>query len=319
MKSQQRLLWSLALMLVTFQPVFASTSITAVQYRGWEAYRITNGRLAAIVVPSIGRLMSFGPASGENLLWDAPLTKSDANTASVNPYTFGPGYVNWGGDKIWLAPQSSWSQGWPPDKDWDGAPFQSAIVGHALRMTSRVSQASGLRLIRDFTFVGSRFVETTTMTKLAGLSLRGGLWEIAQVIQPSAVRVPVARSSAYTGGYTWLQNRVAAKTVPIAINGHGWLTIVPPISGTFKLGTDSDRAIIEANSGGYRLVLSERRLSGQYADGSGHGCPVELYNNGASNGHYCELELLTPMRSMKLGDSARMVVSWTLRKAVKND
>jgi hypothetical protein len=69
------------------------------------ALRSTSHGWTAIVSLDRGRLIHFGPAdSGENLLF-APAAKDHPD--------------GWGGHRVWLGPQSTWSGGWPPPAAWE--------------------------------------------------------------------------------------------------------------------------------------------------------------------------------------------------------
>ncbi len=116
-------------------------AISAVIYAGRDAFKLTDGRAEAIIVPQIGRIMSFGKVGGPNLLWNLPNSPNKDRS-----------WKNYGGDKNWLAPQSSWpdfhARKWPPDAALDGA-SQSAevLTGGKLQMTTPLS-ASGIRITR---------------------------------------------------------------------------------------------------------------------------------------------------------------------------
>jgi hypothetical protein len=89
--------------------------VTQVTYGERKAYRMSDGRSEAIIVPEIGRVMSYGFVGGPNLLWNNPQKQFKAEE-----------WHNYGGDKTWPAPQSLWptnvGRGWPPVAEWDGAP-----------------------------------------------------------------------------------------------------------------------------------------------------------------------------------------------------
>jgi hypothetical protein len=80
-----------------------------------ETWHIASGGFEAEIVPSLGRVMRFGPIGGANALWTDP-AGSDA-----------AGWRNFGGEKLWLWPQDRWPEfgggDWPPPLEgipWTG-------------------------------------------------------------------------------------------------------------------------------------------------------------------------------------------------------
>src|SRR4029078_7662808 len=102
-------------------PVSASIT-TASSNRCKDAYRISDGRTYAVVVPALGRVMRYALVGGANQLWNAAPDRR-----------FKPGeWQNWGGDKIWPAPQSQWpglsGQSWPPHPTFDQTPHTAEVL-----------------------------------------------------------------------------------------------------------------------------------------------------------------------------------------------
>jgi glucose/arabinose dehydrogenase len=121
-------------------------TITPILYNGRTAFRLSDGRTEAVVVPEIGRVMRYSFVGGSNFLWNSPRKTYGENE-----------WKNWGGDKTWPAPQLWWSaiaeRGWPPDPAWDSNPHTVRVLsnGH-LQMTSEVAKGFGARVVREFWF-----------------------------------------------------------------------------------------------------------------------------------------------------------------------
>lgn len=274
---------------------------------------MTNGRLTAVVVPALGRLMAFGAIGDENVLWDAPLRCGDAGGSRCAPYRFGPRYVNWGGDKIWLAPQGRWQQfygkGWPPDPDWDGTPHEAQPTAWGIRLTSRISSKTGLQIVREFAFSGDALRVTSTMTKRQGAPIRCSVWEIAQEATPDTVFVPASAAAV-----KWLQGDAASANVS-ASNQGGVCRLDVRRSKQFKAGILARPPEISATSGDWRLSLATEAASGEFPDAvGGAGFPVEYYNEASAGGRYGELELLAPLKTMRVGDTQTLVAWWRLSR-----
>ena len=70
-------------------------TIEKTTWRGMAAFRLTDGRHDAVVVPGISsRLVRFGPVGGPNALWSAP----EGKTWKAGEWR------NWGGEKVWPSP-----------------------------------------------------------------------------------------------------------------------------------------------------------------------------------------------------------------------
>src|SRR5262245_60839367 len=88
----------------------ADVRLERIAYHGWRgAWRMTNGTVELILVPQIGRIMRYGFVGGPNVLWENPAMHGKV----VPPKAGDKEWANYGGDKLWPAPQDRW--GWPPD------------------------------------------------------------------------------------------------------------------------------------------------------------------------------------------------------------
>jgi len=63
-------------------------TITRTVYDGRTAFRLSDGRTEAVVVPEIGRVMRYGFVGGSNWLWNSSQKSYGKNE-----------WKNWGGDK----------------------------------------------------------------------------------------------------------------------------------------------------------------------------------------------------------------------------
>ena len=110
-----------------------------------ELQCLSNGQFEIVVSPAIGRIVSYGPVHGPNVLWEHP-------GAAEAPTPF-RGWINWGGDKVWLWPEQNWG-------DWNGGrhappgdptpvPYDIQIDGRLLRMVSPVLPGCGVRIVNS--------------------------------------------------------------------------------------------------------------------------------------------------------------------------
>ena len=128
-------------------------TVTRLTWHGWPgSLRLSNGIVEALVVPAIGRIMSFGfvghPETSPifvNKEWDGK------TIADADPTT----WAAFGGDKLWPSPQSEWPRhnvrAWPPDQTFDGDPETAQIVPGGVRLVTPGSVAFAARAMRTIT------------------------------------------------------------------------------------------------------------------------------------------------------------------------
>ncbi|RYX81774.1 DUF4380 domain-containing protein [bacterium] len=290
------------------QPVISTTT-----YFGRPAYRLTNGKDEAVIVPALGRVMRYGKVGGPNLLWNSP-------TFSGLDW----GWKNYGGDKTWLAPQSYWGvmsdKGWPPDSAIDGAPHEAEVVtGGKLKMVSGTSKTSGIRVerIMGFNDAGEFEIQQSAI-KTAGSPLRVGLWSVSQSVPAQAVFVPTSPDSPYANGFFRFETKGKKQS---AVVEDGLLRLEPKSEGEGqKFGIDSPVAAIASVSDGVAWVQKSAKPDGQYPDGvEKHGFPVEVYINGTPKAYYVELEMLGPLVNMVKGQKMTHTVRWSLHDLPSRD
>ena len=151
--------WALAFApLAGCAPAPSRVSIEPATYAGWAgAYRLANGDAEMVVVPGIARVMHFSAAGGENLFWQ------DARLHGVAVDLSARGWQNFGGAKLWIAPQSAWK--WPPPPVIDKAPCSAVADARGrLRVVGASSKKNGVRLEREFRLCPARPTADCTYT-----------------------------------------------------------------------------------------------------------------------------------------------------------
>lgn len=282
-------------------------AISAVEYRGRKAFKLTDGKTEAIIVPEIGRIMSFGKVGGPNLLWNLS-----------GPALPKPAYTNYGGDKTWLAPQSSWNEfhgknNWPPDRALDGDAHRvEVLTGGKVRLISPLSM-TGIRLTRTIYFAGNgEFVIEQTARKEKGTPVRASIWSITQTVPGQAVFLPLDPQSSYARGHFRYVSQSEAQTT--AVVKPNLLRLVPSgDGGGVKFGVDAQVSSIVSVRDGVAFLQKSTKPAGVYPDGQGGaGFPVELFVNGDAKNFYCEMELLGPLRNFSIGGKSTHTVRWSL-------
>lgn len=84
-------------------------------WRGERSFRAVAGDWAAIVSAERARLVYLGRGDGQRNLLFETADRSDP--------------VGWGGHRVWLGPQATWSSGgWPPPTAWEKAPAERVMA-----------------------------------------------------------------------------------------------------------------------------------------------------------------------------------------------
>jgi hypothetical protein len=286
--------------------------VERIDFQGWtDAWKISNAACELVIVPQIGRVMSFHLAGQKNVLWI-----NDRLAGKTVPAEDGQ-WHNFGGEKVWPTQQSLWPKytgvAWPPPYPYDSGPASAEALSDGLRLTTAFDPHFGARVVREFHLDPIRPVVHVRQyhAKSAGEPLPMTLWSITQVRTPQFAMLPAGvevegkpylnlyppialRHVAVQGGIVSLHNdeKMDQKIgiVPRAGRQDGWVAAV-----------FDDRQM---------LVLSHRiRPDGAYPDG---GCAAEVYTAPAKSGSYVELELLGPMRTLKTGETLSDDAVWTL-------
>lgn len=288
-------------------------------YNGVPAYRLTDGKTEAVVVPSLsGRVMRFGTVEGPNWMWNAPPEKLK-----------GKGHKNYGGDKTFVGPHPEWAtfgKVWPPDASWDGEAHSAEVLPEGrLRTTGDLWRGFGMRVIREYFFnAAGEFVIVHTLQKIEGEPRQLAIWPVTQAAPPDAVFIPLNDRSAYAGGfhpYGPLPPTAKVEVLPRSSVESGVPSVNPrvlkltPQSGIiYKVGADATVPAIAAVKGNSAFLQRADLQKGQYPDGAeSAGMTVEYYNHwDAGPAQYVELELLSPLFLFKPGDSKSFTTRWSL-------
>ncbi len=280
---------------LTRETFFASRQ----NYKGWpDARLISNGRVWAAIVPSLGRVMQFGFVNDEGVLWENPRLMGQAMTAQ--PWDV-PG--SFGGDKTWPAPQSAWN--WPPPDVFDREAVSVREVPGGLLLASDLSPRFGIRTERRIEMEPGQPVMriTTTYHKLQGEPVDLSVWVITQAKVPEFVQLPIPKDSRFPEGYS------RQSTLPdgLVSREHDQLRFRRDPQESHKIGNDADRVIWYGRN--VTLTIESPRLAeATYPD---QGCSMEVYTNGGV-AEYVELETLGPIRHLVVGDSVSAVNRYRL-------
>ncbi|HEU4753793.1 MAG TPA: DUF4380 domain-containing protein [Armatimonadota bacterium] len=284
----------------------AAVTVETVEYHGWPgAYRLSNGSVELVLVPQIGRIMRYGYAGERNVLWENPAVAGK----TVAPEAETKEWVNFGGDKLWPAPQGRW--GWPPDPVLDRGTLEVEPLSDGLRVTGRASEKSGIRYVREIRLAprGSEVTLRNTMVNSGAAPVEWSVWEVTQVDSPDEACIPLHKSARYPQGFSIFQT---SPPVPETIRvkaDRACLTRHPEKGG--KIASDSPEGWTEAKVHGYRIRVSMQHEPGkEYPD---EGRFLHLWSN-PDPLPYMELEVLSPLQKLAPGKRYTFTTHWSLRK-----
>jgi len=281
--------------------------ITRGEYHGWpDAVFLSNDKVEAVIVPAVGRVMQFrfaGEADGP--FWENPA--ADGRRAGQDA----GGWVNYGGDKVWPAPQSAWpritGRGWPPPAGFDGRPARAEIGDGAVTLVFPPDPAYGLQVRRRIWLApdARRMVITTTFEKTSGGPVEAGIWTIVQLRDPREVDAPArdaagsASSPVLLGGYAPPKTKTEG----------AWLAVTRDPAANHKIGLHTGALVWIGSSAVLRLFM-DLAPGARYPD---QNSSAEIYTN-ADPLPYVELELLGPLATLKPGERIDQTVTYLLER-----
>lgn len=284
-------------------------TVKRIPYRGWQdALFIGNGTVEAVVVPSINRVMQFRFVNEEGVFWENDALAGEA----VDPNA--DGWRNFGGDKTWIAPQSDWqavTNRKTPTVTFNAMPAAVNIKKNGIELVSQIDKDYGIRARRLVKLDARKSVMTieTVYEKLNGEPRRVSLWIITQLKEPLGIFVPVPGESVFESGYTKLRG------LPPSLKSNGGiLSLTRDPAASHKIGADSDR-MIWINEHYVLRIASPRVKAAAYPDRSSS---VEIYTS-QNPLAYVELETLSPLKTMRVGDTLSRTNTYTLKRRSKTN
>lgn len=285
-------------------PTVKPTKIEPVTYHGWtNALRLTSDQAEVIVVPEVGRVMSFRFLNGENVFWEDRSLDGKRGDAS------GKEWINFGGDKTWPAPEADWGKytgrkEWMPPAAFDSMAVTAGITNHSVVMTSPVDPHYGIRTIRRVRLYGSELRIETKYERISGEPSKIGVWVITQFKEPVSVYVPVRTNSIFAEGYF----KFGPEPWPQLQRKGTHLEITRDTKAPHKMGSDARRLLWVGKK--ETCMVSGWSSGTEYPD---RGASVEVYTNPDPK-PYVELETLGPLSLMKPGDMITQSQEYSLRR-----
>jgi hypothetical protein len=288
-----------------------AVTVERISYHGWpDCYLLSNGCVEAVVVPAIGRVMQLRLAGETNgPFWENRALDGQLHDAAPDEW------INFGGDKCWPAPQSSWprQQGreWPPPVAFDSRPVETVAVERGVTLTSPVDPGFGIQVVRHVELDAGQPVLRirTEYRKLLGGAVRVGVWTITQLREPERVAILLAENSKFAAGYLRL---LTVQPAELKLDGR-LLWLGRHTSEQVKIGSDGSCMVWVGASGALRIDAEAG--PGEYPD---DGCVTEIYTN-PDPLPYVELEALGPLQAINAGDRIERTTVYTLKSRSTSD
>jgi arylsulfatase A-like enzyme len=311
-------------------------------YLGWKTQCLSNDLLQLHVVPQVGgRVVQFKMGSKE-FFWTNP------DLAGREPTRTGLGvddsWLNYGGDKLWPAPQG-WNgpDQWPgpPDAVLDGQPYAFEVLPTkpgeaAIRMTGGKDPLTGIQFSRVIRLAGdSTCVDIeATMKNIDNRPRRWGIWAHTQLDARARTGggynalmkayTPYNPSSSFKRGYEVIFGEQDNPSFS-RDEARGLIT-VKYLYQVGKIGVDSPAgwvATVDGSSGDVFVQRFVYQPDKEYPEGSS----VEFWHNGAGrihaynrdiempedpskNPYVFESEVLSPFATLQPGETYTWKYQW---------
>jgi hypothetical protein len=218
------------------------------------------------------------------------------------------GFIHWGGDKTWLAPQEEWNDA-QPFLDLDSGEYTIDVArrdpdGVEVTLRSPVCRELGVQLVRTVRVPadGDVFEVVHAVDNVSTALVMRGLWDVHQIRGPGIAYVPRRRTgSAFRDGvkaYPAEGDSEAARTDVVRLMD-GVAAIDCRAPRWFKFGVDAEEGwalgVVETPSG---LVGYAKEVPVVAGAAYGHGCVHHPY---------FELEAHGPVVTLAPGASTTLV------------
>jgi uncharacterized protein DUF4380 len=305
---------------------FACT-ICRSEYGGWNAFRLANGIIELYIVPELGgRIIQLRFGCHEffyvNSLHRGRIYRPEENC-------LGAGWKDYGGSKVWPAPQgwdsdSQWPG--PPDPVLDGGSYSYHVAGDspdsaAIFLESPRDEYTGLSFSREIrVFENSSAVRIVHQMRNSSLRpVRWGIWQVTQQAahQPLIVYAPARRSRQMFGDEAYNQ---------VEIDAERGLWKLEYRNQVAKFAVEAEQGWLVAIKPKARVALVERFplfSDLPYPDG----VPLEFWVNGSGTftihkdrirmddnpdgcDPFIETEILSPLTDLEPGQQFAFPVTW---------
>lgn len=294
-------------------------------YKGWEVYSLQNEWIKLLIAPQLGGRIIQLNFKGYEFFFVNPAFEGQTGNSAQNE---GDVWKNFGGEKIWPAPQ-----GWdspcfwpgPPDPVLDGGCYNLSVMSeHGISLKSPIDDFTGLQLHRKVLIDPDR-AKINILVRFenkSSISRCWAIWPVAQMnIIPGRkddtyqVVIPLNENSVFQNRYSVMHGLVNnPQNQP---EGNRLIINYKYLIGKTGLDTNSGWVAFCDKIAGKVFVMSFEHQEGKvYPDNT----TVQVWTQGRGtiysrneirqlpddkelNPPYAEIELLSPLESIAPGES----------------
>ncbi len=285
---------------------------------------LANEMVEVAVSPTTGRILHFGFIGGENLLWTNP-----------DPVETKPGeWQNWGGDKVWIWPETEWSdrsgdKKWKPPSDPPTEPYTVERTTSGIIMKSPVIDKFGVRLVREIS-LGHKQPTMKVVNRFEVVDRKvvdnGGplaLWNVTQIKAPTeiiATPVPVMTAAGLPVPFqpkVFMDSETDPWLAPQqALDAPGDLIFIRPTTASVKIGFEANQLRVQLGD----VFLSQKATFSPTDRGTLEPNErAQLYtqpgnDTSGDKAAYAELEFTSPKWLGEDLIKGSLTIEWTLWK-----
>lgn len=318
--------------------------IEKAEYNGWEVTKLTNGLISLYIAPEIGGRAIQLELGNQGLFFVNKALAGQVLLPAQNDLK--SGWANYGGDKVWPAPE-----GWDSDAEWpsipyyilDGSRFAFSIVKDtpaeaAISVTSPKDPRTGVQFERIFhVYAGTtRVTVDQIMKNISPRRIRWGIWHVLQnnaadATDPSKpnpslyMYIPVNPRSMFPKGYYIAYGDVRHPSYHLVDNGR-----MMRVHYLYRVG----KVALDSSAGWYAVVNGQKNIG--YVETFKHfkgeaypdNASVESWNEGpgtvsrgpffqtlpddpAKTPYFLEAEVLSPFATLDPGQQYEFIVHWS--------
>jgi len=267
---------------------------------------LCNADFELAVSSQTGRIVRYGRIGGPNVLWTNPRPQ-EAKT----PFK---GWLNWGGDKVWIWPEEDWKV-WTgikqPPGDPATGPYTVEVHGRHMRMVSPVIAEYGVRIVREITLApsGPRVTLENRIEKVAPcrFDLPVAPWMVTQLPAPRHIYARISSGATGTGYQNFPPNPWDG------VQSIGRVRVMErPRSPWVKIGLDADILAVPVGQDLFisRVVVPASGVYEPHRRAQVFSDPDNSDFRPKGIGPYIEFEFTAPDTRLKPGETNSMTVIW---------